>query len=441
MDFIPVQFIQNKKRGIAHSSTEIQAWIEGYTNGKIPDYQMSAWLMAVCFNSLNESEIGWLTGAMRDSGIRAKWSVGGGKKIDKHSTGGIGDKTSLILGPLAAAAGIQIPMIAGRGLGHTGGTLDKLESIPGFSVQLSFEEFIHNTEKFGLAIIGQTREICPADRKMYALRDVTGTVDSIPLICASIMSKKLAESLDALVLDVKFGSGAFMKTPSEAKALAKLLKTTGERNGVKVSAFLTSMNQPLGAFMGNALEVVECLDILQNKKHMHRNRDFYEDTRELSLALAAEMIFLGGKASDVAAARKIADHLLESGAAYEQFVKLCNRQAKPGWENIPTSHHSLNVHANRAGWIAQMDCERIGMAGIVMGAGRTRVEDPIDPTAGCEFLAKIGDRVEQGDPIFRLYGSDLAKLHSSIPMLQESIGWSDVGVDMSSKLILEVIRD
>jgi len=293
--FLPAEIIKAKRNGEVLSAEDINEFIQGYAQGAIPDYQMSALLMAIFFRSMNKEETLALTKAMLYSGETVDFSSVPGFKIDKHSTGGVGDKTSLILGPIVAAAGVPVPMISGRGLGHTGGTLDKLESIPGFNTQKSLEEFVQLVRENLICFIGQTKEICPADKKIYALRDVTATVESLPLICASIMSKKLAEGIDGLVLDVKHGSGAFMKTLENAEELAVNLMTIARGYGKKVSALLTNMDQPLGRYAGNSLEVEECVAIMKNESFIGpAGYDLYEDTRELSLRLSSQMLFLAG---------------------------------------------------------------------------------------------------------------------------------------------------
>jgi len=404
MIYLPAELIKNKKQGGAHSREELAALVSGYTGGHIPDYQMSAWLMAVCFQGLTHQETAWLTEEMVYSGRRLNFSGLQKIAVDKHSTGGVGDKVSLILAPLVAAAGVAVPMMAGRGLGHTGGTLDKLESIPGFNVRLTLGEFQRQVERLGVAIMGQTEEICPADLKLYALRDVTATVDSIPLICASIMSKKIAEGIGGLVLDVKFGSGAFMKTLADAESLAVELQRIGELNGLKVSYLLTNMDQPLGAYIGNAVEVIESVGILRGASHIVNGVDLWTDVRELTLELAAQMIHLASPSETVDKSKDRAKNLLECGAAYEMFQRLCAAQgAQSGWElTMPKSQG--HVLSPSQGFVESFNTERIGLAAVAMGAGRARSEDQIDPLAGIELLCKVGDKVERGQPLFRLLG-------------------------------------
>lgn len=406
MSWIPAELIKKKRRGEAHTKDEVHFLIKGYTDGSIPDYQMSAWLMAVCFKPLSSQETSWLTEAMMRSGRTLDFTFLGKLAVDKHSTGGVGDKTSLIIAPLVAAAGVPVPMMAGRGLGHTGGTLDKLESIPGFDVRLDLDRFKMLVSEFGTAIIGQTKDICPADLKLYSLRDVTGTVDSIPLICASIMSKKLAEGVQGLVLDVKFGSGAFMKTIEQAEALAKALVEIGHLNGVTMTAILTNMEQPLGRFVGNSVEVQECIDILQGKTLFENGIDFYKDTRDLSLELSAHMLVLGGKAQELESAFEMAEQILSSGAAWKKFGEMCTHQgAKANW-SLPVAKHEKDILALSSGFITGINCEEVGLAAIELGAGRKRSDDKIDHAAGIEVLVKLGQPVTMGAKVFRIFSDD-----------------------------------
>lgn len=407
---LPVELIRKTRDGIALTDFEIQSLIQKYTSGHIPDYQMSAWLMAVVLKGLTRPETLALTQAMLHSGETLNLKEVDKPKMDKHSTGGIGDKTSLILGPLVAACGVAVPMMSGRGLGHTGGTLDKLESIPGFNTQLTIPAFIELLQKHGIGFIGQTREICPADKKIYALRDVTGTVESLDLISASIMSKKLAEDLDGLVLDVKFGTGAFMKTYESARALALSLQTIGLDAGKKVNALLTNMNQPLGAFVGNALEVKEALAILSGETLLNKNGlDLFADTRELSVLLAAHMIWLSGKTPTLSAAQEEASLCLQSGRALEVFQKVC--QAQGGrLEDLPIPQHSHPVRSNQSGFIQGFDGERIGFLGIKIGAGRTNLLDKIDPEAGFQVHFKMGEAISKGDILWTIFGRSLEEI-------------------------------
>ena len=432
------EFIQKKKRGEPHSADEIQWFIQQLTNGALPDYQAAAWLMAVYFNGLNEHELANLTLSMRDSGRRLQLSHLQKPRIDKHSTGGVGDKTSLIIGPIWAAAEIYNPMIAGRGLGHTGGTLDKLESLPGFRVHLAAGELEKNVEKYFFSIMGQTEDICPADRKLYALRDVTATVDSIPLICASIMSKKLAEDITGLVLDVKFGNGAFMKTLEAAEALARTLVSTGVKNGVKVHALLTDMNQPLGRFAGNSLEVLECVEILQGKTHVLNGTDFYSSTRELSLQLAAHGFLLANRSSSLEDGYKLAKNLLENGSAYQAFLRLCEYQGPTQIEKLPSAAASKLVLSDRDGYISKIETEKIGLALIELGAGRKLKTDTIDHSAGLEFLCRHGDKISAGQPLMKIFARSETLIEKVAPTLLSAFEFSNAA-PRALPLIAQVI--
>ena len=372
----------------------------GYVDGSIPDYQMSALLMAIFFQGMNGAETAALTEAMLRSGEVLDFSSLGKIAVDKHSTGGVGDKTSLIIAPIVAAAGVPVPMISGRGLGHTGGTLDKLESIPGFRVDIGLEGLRQQMGTLGFAMVGQSAEICPADKKMYALRDVTATVESIPLICASIMSKKLAEGIGGLVLDVKYGSGAFMKTLETAEDLADKLMEIGHRHGKKVVALLTRMDQPLGHFVGNALEVGECIAIMKGESFLGRNT--FADCRELSLQLAGEMIWLGGASVDPQSGIAMARKILESGQAWTQFERMCEAQGGRILA-LPQAENRIDIVSDREGYVSAFDTEGVGLAALIIGAGRAKSSDTIDPTAGVEVHVKLGDRISKGDRIYTLY--------------------------------------
>jgi pyrimidine-nucleoside phosphorylase len=402
--FFPSELIKAKRRGQTHTKEELEFLIQSYTRGELPDYQMSAWLMAVFFQGMTSEETALLTEQMLLSGSQLDFSDLPTPAVDKHSTGGVGDKTSLMLAPLVAAAGVFVPMIAGRGLGHTGGTLDKLEAIPGFSVNLGLREFAEQVRTVGAAIIGQTAEICPADKKIYALRDVTATVESLPLICASIMSKKLAEGIRGLVLDVKFGSGAFMKTVEDATALATGLIEIGKHRGVKVRALLTNMNQPLGRYVGNALEVEECLQILRQESTDICALNDLHDCQEVTLRLAGEMIWLGDKASDPEEGYAMAVDILKSGQALTAFEAMVARQGGD-LKSLPKAQFRRTWKAPQAGYIKAVDVEKMGLAAIELGAGRLKVTDTIDPVAGLFVHRKPGDKVEAGDPIVTMFAS------------------------------------
>jgi len=396
--------IRKKRDGQELSRAEIAHLVDGYTRGEIPDYQVSAWLMAALLRGLTRAETAAFTDSMLHSGQVLDLSEFPAAKVDKHSTGGVGDKTSLVLAPLAAAGGLVVPMISGRGLGHTGGTLDKLESIPGFRVDLSIARLREVLRECGCAMIGQTAEIAPADRKFYALRDVTGTVESPFLICASIMSKKLAEGIDALVLDVKTGSGAFMKNEPDAVFLAELMVETGQRMGKKTVALITNMDQPLGRRVGNALEVEECIEVLHGRGPA--------DLRELCVELGAWMLHLGGRARTAAHGKGLAVELIDSGRALETFRRMVALQggdvaAINDPSRLPSARHSLEVVSAKSGYVSAIQCEGVGTASVVLGGGREKKEDSIDPAVGVVVHKKVGDRVSAGEPLCTLhYNSD-----------------------------------
>lgn len=435
MSFLPAEIIKSKREGQALSDSDIQKFISGYTHGEIPDYQMSALLMAIFFKGMNTDETLALTKSMLNSGEVVEFPEVPEFKVDKHSTGGVGDKTSLILGPIVAALGIPVPMISGRGLGHTGGTLDKLESIPGFNTQLDLPTFKKAIKEHRICFIGQTKEICPADKKIYALRDVTATVESLPLICASIMSKKLAEGIDGLVLDVKFGTGAFMKTPEAAEKLARSLMSIGQGYGKKVSAYLTNMNQPLGAFAGNACEIEECVQILKNQlPEDPTQQKYYLETRDLSVELAAEMAFLAGYGSKEKC-RQACLKTIEDGTAFEKFQVLCKIHGGH-LEKLPRPKNEKTVKATKDGFIESMNTEKIGIAGLLLKAGRAKTTDIIEPTAGIQFFKKTGDSIKAGETLFKIFGAEENLFASAEEALQMAI---QIGPQKSepSKLILK----
>lgn len=389
--------IEQKRDGAALDPQAIAALIADYTAGAVPDYQMSALLMAIYLNGMQPAELTAWTDAMLHSGQVLELGHVSGVKVDKHSTGGVGDKISLPLAPLVAACGLKVPMVSGRGLGHTGGTLDKLESIPGFRTDLSVERFIEQVASHGVCLIGQTAEIAPADKKLYALRDVTGTVSSIPLIASSIMSKKMAEGLDALVLDVKVGSGAFMRTVDDARALAETMVQVGTRMGRKVVALLTDMNQPIGTTVGNALEVRESIEVLRGGGPA--------DTRALTLRLAEEMLRLGGV--DPAEAKRA----LDDGRALEVFRQVAIVQGgdvavidDPAL--LPTAPAIDVFEAPRDGYLTAVETRQVGLAALVLGAGRQTAADPVDPRVGLVLRARLGDRVVKGQPIIEIHHAD-----------------------------------
>ncbi len=395
-----IELLKKKRDGNALSKEEIEFLIKGYTKGLIPDYQFSAFLMAGFLTGFNKEETSYITEAMLYSGKVLDLSDIEGSKIDKHSTGGVGDKTSLILAPIVAAAGVKVPMISGRGLGHTGGTLDKLEAIPGFRTDLNISAYKKTLRKCGLVLVGQTKDIAPADKMIYALRDVTATVESIPLITGSIMSKKLAEGIDGLVLDVKTGSGAFMKDFRSAKKLAESLINTAKSFNKKVVAFITDMNQPLGSYIGNWLEVYESLLALKG--------EIENDLTELSITLAGAMIFIGKKARSIEQGKIIARKTVESGAAFAKFKELVKLQGGDVHylehpEDYPSSKYKRILRSKRKGRITKMDTYQIGLAAVELGAGRKTKEDVIDPKAGIIIRKKIGDEVKEGDVLAELY--------------------------------------
>jgi pyrimidine-nucleoside phosphorylase len=412
-----VDLIRKKRDSGEHSREEIDFLISGYTRGEIPDYQMAAWLMAAWLRGLNRPEITALTEAMLYSGEVVNLSGLPGKKVDKHSTGGVGDKTSLILAPIVAAGGLTVPMISGRGLGHTGGTLDKLESIPGFNVNLSLEDFRRVLRECGMCLIGQTAEIAPADKKIYALRDATSTVENIGLICASIMSKKLAEGIDALVLDVKTGSGAFMKREEDSVRLAEVMVETGQRMGKKVVALITDMDQPLGRMAGHSNEVIECIDVLSGGGPA--------DLRELSLELSGWMFFLGERTATLDEGRRLAQAMISSGQAKEKFKQGIRLQG--GDERVvdnpqllPQARSHAGVPSPSAGFICATNCEQLGTALATLGGGREKKEDTIDHAVGLEFHKRIGDPVEKGEPLVTIHYNSGAKLAEAQSLIAAS---------------------
>ncbi len=431
-----VDLIRKKRDSGEHSREEIDFLISGYTRGDIPDYQMAAWLMATWIRGLNRAETAALTEAMLYSGEVVNLDRIAGKKIDKHSTGGVGDKTSLILAPIVAAGGLTVPMISGRGLGHTGGTLDKLESIPGFNVNLTLEEFIRVLRECGMGLIGQTAEIAPADKKIYALRDATSTVENIGLICASIMSKKLAEGIDALVLDVKTGSGAFMKREEDAVRLAELMAETGQRMGKKVVALITDMNQPLGRMAGHSNEIAECIDILRGGGPA--------DLRELSVELSAWMFFLGERTKTLDEGRQLAEKMIVTGQAKEKFKQGIRLQG--GDERVvddpqllPQARSHADVPSPSGGFIAATNCEQLGTALAMLGGGREKKEDTIDHAVGLEFHKRIGDRVEKGEALVTIHYNNDTKLAEAQSRIANSYQVGEVAPREKLPLIRRIL--
>ncbi len=386
------------------SKEEIECFVSGYTKGTVPDYQASALLMAIFLNGMDNEETVNLTRSMMRSGKVVDLSSIPGAKVDKHSTGGVGDKVSLILAPLVAACGLTVPMISGRGLGHTGGTLDKLESIPGFRTNLSLKRFSRNLSDIGLCMVGQTKEIAPADRRLYALRDVTGTVNSIPLITASILSKKLAEGADALVFDVKVGNGAFMRESEEAVLLAKNLVWIARRFGKKAVALITDMNEPLGEAVGNSIEVIEAIQALKGK--------WSEDLREVALALGAHMLVLGRKAKSLKQAEKELEESLKSGKALDKFKQMVKRQGGnpkvvDDYRLLPWAKYKLTVQSEQTGYAKSIDTLRIGLCAQNLGAGRERLDSEIGPGEGFLIKKKVGDLVKKGENLAVIFCNHL----------------------------------
>jgi pyrimidine-nucleoside phosphorylase len=411
----PVAIISKKRDGGTLTTDEIVHFMEGFVRGDVPEYQMSSLAMAIFFRGMDATETAALVDVMLRSGATLTWPAGSGTMVDKHSTGGIGDKTSLIIAPLLACCGLKVPMISGRGLGATGGTLDKLESIPGFRTNLDDGEIHKVVEKVGCVITGATADLVPADKKLYALRDVSGTVPSIPLICASIMSKKMAEGLNALVLDVKWGSGAFMRKQDDAKTLAQAMVATGARMNVQTTALLTDMNQPHGRMAGNAVEVDESVATLQGKGPA--------DLVELCFALTAELLLSTGVEKTPDAAKKRLQGLIDSGAAMEKFREMVTAQGGNLDAKRPIAPAS-DVVAVKAGYIASMNVEQLGFAIISLGGGRQKLGDKLDFSTGLEMLVRLGDKVEKGQPIVRLF-APAAKAPTASKMVTDAITISD----------------
>lgn len=400
------QIILKKRSGKELTKQEIEFIVAGYTKGIIPDYQISAFLMAVNFQGMSFQETAFLTESMMKSGKVFNLSSIPGAKIDKHSTGGVGDKVSLILAPLVASCGVIVPMVSGRGLGHTGGTLDKLESIPGCRTNLTEKEFKSQLKNIGVAMMGQTKELVPADKKIYALRDVTATIDAIPLISASIMSKKLAEGIDGLVLDVKTGAGAFMRKLSDAKKLAQVMIEIGKRMNKKVVALITSMEQPLGCTVGNALEVIESIECLKG--------NWADDMRQLTMALAEEMLITGKRGKKQEVRGKI-EQALKSGAALEKFRAMIKLQGGDervidNYKLLPQPKYKVLVKSPKAGYIQRLDALSIGLSSVELGCGRKTIDDKIDYSAGFIFKKKVGDIVKKGDVLVEVMGQDQNKV-------------------------------
>ncbi len=427
------ELIKKKRDGLRLQREEIFEFIQRYSSDEIPDYQASALLMAIYFRGLDPRETADLTEAMMRSGQVLDLSEFRPPKVDKHSTGGVGDKTSLVIAPVAAAGGLVVPMISGRGLGHTGGTLDKLESIPGFKTRLTLAEFRRVLGVCGMGLIGQTEELAPADRKLYALRDVTSTVESIPLISASVMSKKLAEGIDGLVLDVKTGSGAFMKKFEDARELARRMVEIGTACGKRVQALITEMSQPLGQAVGNSLEVIECIETLKG----HGPPDLVEICRELT----AHMFLLGGIENSLEAARAKFDSVLVGGHALERFAQVIAEQGGDprvveDYSRLSRAQHEDSIVAPEDGYIRALEAEAMGRASMVLGAGRERLDSIIDPAVGLVFEKKVGDQVSAGERICTIHANDSARLPRVRGMIRAAVSISPEPV-IASPLILD----
>lgn len=417
-----VEIIRKKRNGEELSSDEMKFIIDGYVKGTVPEYQVSSFLMATYFRGMTKSETAEFTRLMLHSGDVVDLSHIPGIKVDKHSTGGVGDKISLPLAPIVAACGVPVPMISGRGLGHTGGTLDKLEAIPGFNTNLSMEEYKKVIAEIGLVMIGQTKEIAPADKKMYALRDVTATVECIPLIAGSIMSKKMAEGIDALVLDVKTGRGAFMQTYERSVELAQALVGIGTSFGKETLGFITDMNQPLGYAIGNWLETAESIECLRGKGPT--------DVMELTYVLGGAMVMLGGKADSIEEGIERCKEVVDTGKAFNKFFALVERQGgntkfliHP--EQYPQSKHSVEIHATQNGFISSIDSLELGLTGIMLGGGRTKVDDVIDPKAGILLKKKVGDSVKIGDVVATIYTDKENVVESASARAEKSFSFSN----------------
>jgi pyrimidine-nucleoside phosphorylase len=431
--FNPVWTIQKKRDGEELDPAEIQEFIKGISNGTVADYQASAFLMAVYFNGMKLAETCALTRAMLESGDHYDLSKVPGVKIDKHSTGGVGDKVSLILAPLAAACGLKVPMMSGRGLGHSGGTLDKLESIEGFNVHLTKSQFEDVLRKVGCAMIGQSEKIAPADKKLYALRDVTATVECIPLIVASILSKKLAEGTEGLVLDVKVGSGAFMKNKEDARLLAKTLTQVAKSMGLKCRSILTNMNQPLGYAVGNSLEVAESVQILSPEKIPFLRNEMgslndpgSSDLKELTIQLCSHMLELGGVSKNLAEGRKLAHRKLADGSAWACFKELVKIQGGnvsqiENLEKLPLAPRKVTWKAKKRGYLSKIQTETIGKILVELGGGRKKASDQVDPSVGLIFHRKLGSRVQTGDPLVTVFAADRSGLGDLETLFQDAI--------------------
>ena len=430
-----VDLIEKKLDGELLSKAEIHFIINNYVQGDIPDYQMSAWAMAVYFRGMSLEETAELTLAMAQSGDQLDLSTLGGRFVDKHSTGGVGDKTTLLLGPMVAACGVPVAKMSGRGLGHTGGTIDKLSAVPGFRVELTQQEFLAQVKKVGLSVIAQTGNLVPADKLLYSLRDVTATVSSIPLIASSVMSKKIAAGAQGIVLDVKYGAGAFMKTVEEARVLAKTMVNIGKALGRQTIAVLSNMNQPLGRAVGNSLEILEVADALQGKGP--------EDLMEVSLELGAWMLVAGDAVHNVGAGKACLRQTVESGAAWKKFLSFLTEQGGDAQavadRRLKVAPWNLPILASETGYVQPFDAHEIGILAMNLGAGRVTKESPIDLGAGVVLVKKAGEWVEAGEPILQLYGSSKETLAEGIQSAQDLVAVGREAADLPP-LIEEVIK-
>ena len=432
----PQDLIRKKRDNLQMPVADIKEFLAGVSDGSLPDYQAAALLMAIYFQGMSDSELSAWTDAMLRSGRVLDLSTIPGIKVDKHSTGGVGDKISLCLAPLVAACGVPVPMISGRGLGHTGGTLDKLEAIPGFSTNMTVNDFIKAVEQVGMALIGQTDDLAPADRKLYALRDVTSTVESIPLISSSIMSKKLAEGMDALVLDVKVGNGAFMKDLERARVLAETMQGIGRRAGKQVTAFLSDMNQPLGREVGNANETREAIEILRGEGP--------DDLLDLTLQLGAEMLVLGKVTNHQDEATQRIRDARSSGKGLEKLQQCIERQGgdprvTDDLTLLPAASGRRTLRAPREGVLAEVATEQVGIAGMMLGAGRKHVADPVDHSVGITVCARLGDALAEGDPLVELHHNDDAKANAAMEALADVFTIAE-DCEPPPPLIYEVLR-
>lgn len=428
--------ILNKREGKELTEEEIRFFIERYTEGKIPDYQASAWAMAVFFCGMTSKETAYLTSAMAESGDMIDLSPIKGFKVDKHSTGGVGDTTTLVLAPMVAAAGIPVAKMSGRGLGHTGGTIDKLESIPGFDVDLKREEFIQAVNKRGIAVVGQTGDLTPADKKLYSLRDVTATVDSIPLIASSIMSKKIAGGADGIVLDVKIGSGAFMKKYEQAEKLARGMVDIGKEVGRKTTAVITDMNQPLGYAVGNSLEVKEAIATLKGGGPA--------DLRELSLTLGTNMLLSAKKVDDFETGYDLLEDIIDSGKALDKFAEFIsgqggNSEVISDISLLPQAKDIIEVKSDQTGYITEIDALEVGLTAVEIGAGRETKEDKIDKAVGVVLNKKYGEQIEEDEILAYLHIDDIEKNKNVVKKLKNSFTISDERPD-EKKLIYNIVK-